>query len=233
MQNCRFVDWRVVRGTRGKRRIVNFKSMLVVAMAAASLVLPFGFFAAPAGAATNSSTTTTVFDATTNGPWSNTETFGATAYDTAVVTPDVLRLPEARSPTPLFTYSDVQRNAQSPRRTVTVESPTARAATPTRPGPSMPAAYSFDATYLSGRRPVNDPAPAACARRSPINSGDAQPSFHRRHSRPRDRSRAVASPPQWPPNSDVARTSVTSATTNVCTDQRPRRGVRQRRTSAH
>jgi uncharacterized repeat protein (TIGR01451 family) len=34
---------------------------------------------------TSTSTTTTVFDATTNAPWSSTETTGATAYDTASV----------------------------------------------------------------------------------------------------------------------------------------------------
>ena len=52
--------------------------MLVVAMATASLVFSFGVswqrLREPP-----TLTTTTVFDATTSGPWSNSETFGASA----------------------------------------------------------------------------------------------------------------------------------------------------------
>ncbi len=65
-----------MRGTRGKGRIVNLQSRPVVPLAAASLLLSFGLFAAPAGAVDAS--TTTVTDNSSSIATGGTLTFTAT-----------------------------------------------------------------------------------------------------------------------------------------------------------
>src|SRR5271157_1601797 len=61
----------------------------LAAIAAVTALLVGGLFATPASAA-NSTITTAVNDAGSNAPWNPTgEVYGASAEDTAVVTPDV------------------------------------------------------------------------------------------------------------------------------------------------
>ena len=147
----------MVRRTRRNGRIVNFKSTLVATLAAASLMLPFGLFAAPAGAAT-STTTNAVFDAGTNAPWSG-ETFGASAYDTAVVTPDVAAPAGGTLTYSLFSNSSCNGGASTTQQ-VTLN--TAGIVPNSDPSGVLDAgSYSYEATYNGDG--LNDPAPGACA----------------------------------------------------------------------
>jgi hypothetical protein len=125
----------------------------------AALVALFGSLAVlPAGAAGSSSNTNVINDAATNNTWAGTETFGASAEDTSVVTPDVSSpaagtlsyalFPGGTCSGTLITNQTVTLNLDG---TVPNSDPTSNLNAGT---------YSFDATYNGDGN--NDPSSGVC-----------------------------------------------------------------------
>jgi hypothetical protein len=115
-------------------------------------------------------TSTTVFDATTGDPWSGTETVGALAFDTDTVTPTT---PDGPTPTGTVTYTFFTNGTcDGTGATVTV---TLNADGTVPPSPtSLPLAagdYSYDAVYNGdanyGASPVSSCEPFSVAETTP------------------------------------------------------------------
>jgi hypothetical protein len=132
-----------VRWCRGDEGL-DVKTRLA-AIGAVTAVLLGGLFAAPAAAA-NSATTTTVFDGATSQAWLGTEVYPATAYDTAVVAPDVTPSAAGTLSYSFFTNGDCTGTATS-AGTVTLN-PDGTVPQSNGQGPLSPGTYSFNATYL-------------------------------------------------------------------------------------
>ena len=134
------------------------KTRLVVIVALAALFS--SFLVVPAGAANFSTNTNVVNDAGTDSPWAGTETFGASAYDTSVVTPDV-SAPAGGT----FTYvlfSDGTCDG-TPITTQTVSLNGDGSVPNSDPTSNLDAGtYSYDATY-NGDDGINDPSSGLCA----------------------------------------------------------------------
>jgi hypothetical protein len=137
---------------------------------AAAIGLSVGLFALPAAAA-NSATTTTVFDATSNAAWAGTEVYPASAYDTAVVTPDISPPAGGSLTYSFFTSSNCTGTATS-AGTVTLNS-TGTVPQSNTEGPLNAGNYSFDATYTSTDG-INDSSLASAC--EPFTVGHATPS---------------------------------------------------------
>ena len=93
---------------------------------------------------TGSTTSTTVYDASTNGPWSGTEVTGASAYDTSTVTAI-----NGIQPTGSSTYSFFSNGTCAGTATSTQTVTLAGGFVPnsSSQGPLAAGTYSFDATY--------------------------------------------------------------------------------------
>ena len=93
---------------------------------------------------TGSTTSTTVHDASTNGPWSGTEVTGASAYDTSTVTAI-----NGIQPTGSSTYSFFSNGTSAGTATSTQTVTLAGSFVPnsSSQGPLAAGTYSFDATY--------------------------------------------------------------------------------------
>jgi len=116
-----------------------------IAVLAATIGASVGLLASPASAA-NSTVSTTVFDAASNSAWTNTEIYQASAYDTAIVTPDVSAPAGGTVDYSFFTTFDCS-GTPTDAGTVTLTGGTAPQSE--TEGPLNAGTYSFDATYTS------------------------------------------------------------------------------------
>jgi len=128
-----------------------------IAVLAATVGFSVGFLASPASAAI-STVSTTVFDAASSSAWAGNEVYLASAYDTAVVTPDVAPPAGGTVAYSFFTTSDCTGTATS-AGIVTLNSDGTVPQSETE-GPLNAGTYSFDATYTSTDG-VNDSSPAS------------------------------------------------------------------------
>jgi hypothetical protein len=109
------------------------------------------------GPKATTTTTTAVFDATTNAPWAGTETAGATAYDTATISGTVSGI----EPTGTVTYTFFTNGSCSGTGTTEVVT-LAGGAVPHSPTTAALAAgsYSFNAVYSGDTNYVTSPVSA-------------------------------------------------------------------------
>ena len=185
----------------------------------ALVAISAGFLAVPASAA-NSSVTNVVNDASTNLAWAGTETFGAAAYDTAVVTGD--GTPPAAGDLTYDLYANGTCDSTNPddllsSQTVTLNSdgtvPNSNTTTVLDAG-----AYSFDATYLGdlGGGGTNDPSTPVCTAFNIGRATPTAPSISNLPTSPTWSSGGGFSATLGGTNSDGTQ-SVSSSTTAVCT----------------
>jgi hypothetical protein len=125
---------------------------------AALIALSAGLLVIPAGAAGTSAVTNVVNDAGTSSPWADSETFGANAEDTAVVSPDVSSPAGGTLTYDLFNGASCG-GAQVATQTVTLNvDGTVPNSNPTS---NLDAGtYSYDAIYNGDG--TNDPNPGVC-----------------------------------------------------------------------
>ena len=142
-----------------------------IAVLAATVGVSVGLLESPAGAA-NSTVSTTVFDAASNAAWTNTEVFQASAYDTAVVTPDVAPPAAGTVAYSFYTTNDCTGTASS-AGTVTLDG-TGTVPQSNPEGPLNAGNYSFDAIFTSSDG-INDPSLASPC--EPFTVAKATPSM--------------------------------------------------------
>jgi hypothetical protein len=184
----------------------------LTAIAIAVVALSGGLFVAPAAADT-STTTNVVNDEGTSSPWSGSEEFGASAYDTAVVTPDV-SAPAGGTLTYLLFTSGTCDGTQLSSQTVNVNSMDGTVP-PSDPTAVLDAGtYSFEATYNGDG--TNDASPGVCESFTIGEATPGTPSITNLPSNPTWSSGGGFTATLSDTGSDGVQ-SVTSSTTDVCT----------------
>ncbi len=124
---------------------MTLRSLLIAFITAVAAVLSLAVSAMPAGAALFTPTfSTTVFDASVDGPWSGIEVTGASAYDTSTVTGDGIVTPSGTVTYSFFSNGTCAGTATS-TQTVTLAGGTVPNSA--SQGPLAAGSYSFDATY--------------------------------------------------------------------------------------
>ena len=124
---------------------MTLRSLLIAFITAVAAVLSLAVSAMPAGAALFTPTiSTTVFDASVNGPWLGIEVTGASAYDTSTVTGDGIVTPSGTVTYSFFSNGTCAGTATS-TQTVTLAGGTVPNSA--SQGPLAAGSYSFEATY--------------------------------------------------------------------------------------